>query len=92
MVVTSWLSGFWNTSPTRRRISSVCASSRVSMPSTSTWPAVGSSRALRCLASVDLPEPLCPTIARNSPSAMVSDTPESTPGASAARAPSSAAS
>ena len=53
---------------------SVSASSAVSMPSTNTLPSVGKSNALRCFASVDLPLPLCPTTATNSPSFMVRDT------------------
>ena len=47
--------------PTRRRISSRHASSRVSIPSTYTAPPEGRSTAFICFASVDLPEPLCPS-------------------------------
>ncbi len=54
-VATIWLSGFWNTMPTVRRMSSSLSSSAVSMPSTYTLPPVGSSMALKCLARVDFP-------------------------------------
>ena len=60
-LATIWLSGFWNTMPTRRRISSSRASCLVSMPSTYTVPPQGSSTAFICLASVDFPLPLWPS-------------------------------
>ena len=48
--------------PTARRMSSARPASRVFHPLTHTSPASGSSSALRCLASVDLPDPLWPRI------------------------------
>ena len=70
-LATIWLSGFWNTMPTRRRMSSSRSSSAVSMPSTYTLPSVGSRMALKCLARVDLPEPLWPRMATKEPGSMV---------------------
>src|SRR3989442_6523784 len=70
-VATSWLSGFWKTMPTRCRISDSAPRSLVFMPSTNTSPSVGSSRAFRCLARVDLPDPFPPTMATNSPRSTV---------------------
>ena len=67
MVVTIWLSGFWNTIPTFLRIFRVFASTAVSIPSTVTCPSVGRSSALRCFARVLLPLPLWPTMASISP-------------------------
>ena len=67
MLATNWLSGFCSTKPTRRRISNFKSSSSVSMPSTYTLPPLGRSIALKCFAMVDLPEPLCPSSATNSP-------------------------
>ena len=74
-LATIWLSGFWNTMPTRRRISSRSASSQVSMPSTHTLPPKGSSTAFICLARVDLPDPLWPSTATKLPRSMERDTP-----------------
>ena len=72
---TIWLSGFWNTMPTVRRTSRSRASSEVSMPSTYTLPEVGSSMAFMSFASVDLPEPLCPSTATKLPSAISRSSP-----------------
>ncbi|MPN35474.1 hypothetical protein SDC9_182972 [bioreactor metagenome] len=58
MVATIWLSGFWNTMPARERTSQVLAGLVASMESTQIPPRTGSSSALKCLASVDLPDPL----------------------------------
>ena len=74
-LATIWLSGFWNTMPTRRRISSRHASSCVSMPSTYTLPPQGSKMAFRLLAKVDLPEPLCPSTTTKLPFSMAVSTP-----------------
>lgn len=74
MVATIWLSGFWNTMPQAARTSHVRASSRVSMPQTSTVPSPGMNRALIILASVDLPEPFDPSTATNSPFSISKDT------------------
>src|SRR5579864_3343409 len=63
----SWSSGCSNIIPTRRRISHTASASRVSKPSTVTWPSVGRSSALKCLARVLLPEPFPPTTATHSP-------------------------
>ena len=69
-LATIWLSGFWNTMPTRRRISSRSSSFFVSMPSTYTAPPEGSSTAFICLARVDLPEPLWPSTTTKLPFSM----------------------
>ena len=74
-LATIWLSGFWNTIPVRRRISSSSDSSRVSIPSTYTAPPLGSSTAFMCLARVDLPEPLWPSTTTKVPFSTVTDTP-----------------
>ena len=79
-LATIWLSGFWNTMPVRRRISSSILSSRVSIPSTYTAPPHGSSTAFKCLAKVDLPEPLCPSTTVKLPFSIVTDTPRSAGG------------
>ena len=62
-----WLSGFWNTIPARWRMSQTRSCSEVFMPSTQTVPSVGFRITLKCLASVDLPDPLWPRMATNSP-------------------------
>ena len=72
---TIWLSGFWNTMPTRRRISSSSFSSVVSIPSTYTLPPEGSSTALKVLASVDFPLPLWPRMTVKLPRSMASVAP-----------------
>ena len=69
-VATIWLSGFWKIMPACWRMSQVLSSSLVSMPQTVTTPSVGRYRALSSLARVDLPEPLCPSTATNSPGAI----------------------
>ena len=74
-VATIWLSGFWNTIPTFWRISNSLSSSAVEMPSTVTVPAAGSKMALKCLASVDLPQPFAPSTATYSPRRTPSDSP-----------------
>ena len=56
-LATIWLSGFWNTMPTRRRISRSAASARVSMPSTQTLPPPGSSTAFRPASCWTSPRP-----------------------------------
>ena len=70
-----WLSGFWNTMPASLRISHRCALSLVSMPSTQTVPSVGNRSAFKCLASVDLPDPLWPRTAMNWPGCTSRSTP-----------------
>ena len=72
---TSWLSGFWNTIPVHCLILKILSSSAVFIPSTHKVPSVGHIRAFRCFASVDLPQPLCPTIDINSPSLISKLTP-----------------
>ena len=67
--------------PTVRRMSSSRSSSAVSMPSTYTVPPVGRRMALKCLARVDLPEPLCPSTATKEPGSISKFTPSSTMGA-----------
>lgn len=59
--------------PTVARTDRRLFSSDVSMPSTYTLPPVGSRMALKCLASVLLPEPLCPSTATNEPRAISSE-------------------
>ena len=59
--MTSWASGSVNMNPTRRR--TAAPSRAVSRPSTRTVPDEGRTRPLSSRASVDLPEPLAPTIA-----------------------------
>ena len=68
-----WRSGFWKRKPTRRA-SSLVLSWVVGVPSMRTWPAVGLSRPLMRRMVVDLPAPLVPTKAMNSPSSIVKDT------------------
>ena len=80
-LATIWLSGFWKTMPTVRRMSSSLSSSAVSIPSTYTLPPVGSRMAFMCLARVDLPLPLWPRTATKEPSSMSRVTPSSTMGA-----------
>ena len=46
----------------------------VSIPSTHMLPSVGDSRALICLANVDLPDPLCPNMAINCPCSISRET------------------
>ena len=75
-LATSWLSGFWKTMPTRRRISKTLSSSRLSMPSTMTLPESGVRIAFICLASVDLPLPLWPRTATKLPSSISRSTPQ----------------
>ena len=86
-LATIWLSGFWNTMPTRRRISSSIAWLWVSIPSTYTAPPDGRSTAFICLAKVDFPEPLCPSTTTKLPFSMPRLTPRS---AGSLRLPSSA--
>ena len=76
-LATIWLSGFWNTMPTVRRTLRRFSSLRVSMPLTVTVPSVGTRMAFRSFASVDLPEPLCPSTAMNDPASIERLTPES---------------
>ena len=70
----SWYSGYWNTMPTRARMRGRCFLSAVSRPSTSTRPALGSSRPLRCWTRVVLPQPVWPMTDKNSPSRISNDT------------------
>jgi hypothetical protein len=70
----------WNTKPTRRRRSTVrAASSRLvmSVEPSHTRPEVAESRPAMMCMRVDLPEPLGPMIAVNSPRLMPMETPES---------------
>ena len=66
-VATIWLSGFWNTIPAVCLISHNFSSSFVSFPFIRILPLVGIKIAFKFLDNVDLPEPLCPIIATNSP-------------------------
>ena len=71
----SWYSGYWNTSPTSRRISMrLWPFSPTSTPPTNTWPGSGRMRALRWAMSVDLPLPVWPMTPTKSPSRMVRET------------------
>ena len=64
----SWYSGYWNTSPTWKRVwRVVLGSDQMSVPRNSTWPEVGLSRPFRCWIRVDLPEPVWPMMPRHSP-------------------------
>ena len=64
----SWYSGYWNTSPTLNRTSRIFfGSAHISFPSSRMRPEVGCKSPLRCCISVDLPEPVCPMIPKNSP-------------------------
>ena len=65
----SWYSGYWNTSPTRKRTSRIfLGSSQMSRSPRRTLPLVGRRRPLRCWIRVDFPEPVWPMTPRNSPS------------------------
>ncbi len=70
----SWYSGYWNTMPTRDRMRGRSFLSAVSSPSTSTRPALGSSRPLRCWTNVVLPQPVWPMRDKNSPSRISRET------------------
>ena len=70
----SWYSGYWATKPTSLRTSRRCFRSEVERPSMVTVPEEGTLVALQCSARVDLPEPVWPMKATNSPSRTVSDT------------------
>ena len=63
-----WLSGFWKTIPAVFLTGITFFSSDTSIPSTHIVPSPGERSAFICFARVDLPEPLCPSIAINCPS------------------------
>ena len=71
----SWSSGSWNTNPTVAASRSMGRQPAMARPSSRTSPAAGRSSPMRCLTSVVLPEPFCPTMATGSPGSIDSETP-----------------
>ena len=69
------VTGFWNTMPTRWRISYVLSASLVPISSTVTVPSDGRRIAFNCFENVVLPEPFLPSSAMNSPFLIVISTP-----------------
>ena len=67
----SWYSGYWNTSPTRKRKDRrSLPSAHISLPSTMIFPEVGRLRPLKWPMRVDLPLPVEPMMPTKSPSSM----------------------
>ena len=71
----SWSSGSWKTKPTCDQPGGGWARRRCRVHRASTVPDAGRSSPTRCLTSVVLPEPFCPTMATRSPGSMDSETP-----------------
>ena len=63
----SWFSGYWNTTPMRPRTSLAAPFSAMSLPKATTRPLVGCRMPFMCWMRVDLPDPVCPAMPKNSP-------------------------
>ena len=63
----SWFSGYWNTTPTRPRTSLAAPFSAMLLPKATTRPLVGCRMPFMCWMRVDLPDPVCPAMPKNSP-------------------------